>query len=171
MRRSSVALLGLVLALGGCDHSSPTAPAETPPSLAKHDILHTDERTGTFELRGLQGCFGELVIVTGTVRIKEHTMTDPTTGNQDHMSLVFFEEGTGIGQRTGRVWRFKEKIQIRFNTPNLSAPHGNETRYVDTRFIGNGKTLVVKTALHVVINGQGVVKVVVDDLKGPCRAI
>jgi hypothetical protein len=31
--------------------------------------------------------------------------------------------------------------------------------------------LVVKTALHVVINGQGVLKVVVDDLKGPCRAI
>jgi len=30
---------------------------------------------------------------------------------------------------------------------------------------------VVKTALHVVINGRGVVKVVVDDLKGPCRAI
>jgi hypothetical protein len=84
---------------------------------------------------------------------------------------VFFEEGTAVGQRTGRVWRFKEKIQIRFNTPNLSAPHGNETRYVNTRFIGNGKTLVVKTALHVVINGQGVVKVVVDDLKGPCRAI
>jgi len=32
-------------------------------------------------------------------------------------------------------------------------------------------TLVVKTALHVVINGRGIVKMVVDDLKGPCRAI
>ena len=170
MRRSSVALLGLVLALG-CDQSSPTAPAETAPSLAKHQILHLDDRSGEFELRGLQGCFGELVIVTGTLRFKEHTMTDLATGNQDHTSLVFFEEGTGVGQSTGRIWRFKEKIQIRFNTPNLSAPHGNETRYVNTRFIGNGRTLVVKTALHVVINGQGVVKVVVDDLNGPCRAI
>ena len=65
----------------------------------------------------------------------------------------------------------KEKIQIRFNTRNLSAPHGNETRYVNTRFIGNGKTLVVKTALHMVINGHGGVKGVVNDLKGPCRAI
>jgi len=170
MRRYSVALLGLVLALG-CDQSSPTAPIATSPSLAKHQILHIDDRSGTFELRGLEGCFGELVIVTGTLRFKEHTMTDPTTGNQDHTSLVFFEEGTGVGQRTGRVWRFREKIQIRFNTPNLTAPHGNETLYVNTRFIGDGKTLVVKTALHVVINGQGVLKVVVDDLKGPCRAI
>ena len=170
MRRSSVALLGLALALG-CDRSSPTAPAETAPSLARHQILHIDDRSGQFELRGLQGCFGELVIVTGTLRFKEHTMTDPATGNQDHTSLVFFEEGTGVGQSTGRVWRFKEKIQIRFNTPNLNAPHGNETRYVNTRFIGNGKTLVVKTALHVVINGEGLVKVVVDAAKGPCRAI
>jgi hypothetical protein len=32
-------------------------------------------------------------------------------------------------------------------------------------------TLAVKTPLHVVINGRGIVKVVVDDLKGPCRAI
>jgi hypothetical protein len=170
MRRASVALLGLVLA-SGCDRSSPTAPVETTPSLAKHEILHLDERSGTFELRGLQGCFGELVIVTGTVRFKEHTMTDPTTGNQDHTSLVFFEEGTGIGQQTGRVWRFKEKLQIRFNTPNLSAPHGNETVFLNARFISSGRTLVVKTTLHVVINGQGVVKVVVDDLKGPCRPI
>ena len=43
MRRSSAALLGLGLALG-CDQSSPTATAETPPSLAKHDILHIDDR-------------------------------------------------------------------------------------------------------------------------------
>ena len=170
MRRSFVALLGLVFAMG-CDQSGPTSPVEIAPSLAKHQILHLDDRSGEFELRGLQGCFGELVVVRGTLRFKEHTMTDPATGNQDHTSLVFFEEGTGVGQRTGRVWRFREKIQIRFNTPNLSAPHGNETRFVDTRFIGNGKTLVVKTALHVVINGQGVVSVVVDAAKGPCQAI
>ena len=170
MRRYSAALLGLMLALG-CDQSSPTAPIETSPSLAKHQILHIDDRSGEFELRGLEGCFGELVIVTGTLRFKEHTMTDPATGNQDHTSLVFFEEGTGVGQRTGRVWKFKEKLQGNFNTPNLAAPHATFTRTATTRFIGNGPTLVVKLALHVVISGQGIEKVVVNSQKGPCQAI
>jgi hypothetical protein len=170
MRSASVALLGLVLAMG-CDQPSPTSPAETDPSFAKHDITHLDERTGTFELRGLQGCFGELVIVTGTIRYKEHTMTSTETGNDDHMRFTFFEDGTGVGQVTGRVWKFKEKLQGNFNTPNLASPHATFTRTASTRFIGNGPTVVVKTALHVTINGKGIVKIVVDTDKGPCQAI
>jgi hypothetical protein len=170
VRSSSVALLGLVLALG-CDRTSPTAPAEIGPSYAKHEITHIDDRGGTFELRGLQGCFGELVIVTGTLRYKEHTMTSTETGNQDHTSFTFFEEGTAVGQTTGRVWTFKEKLQGKFNTPNLAAPHATFTRIATTHFIGNGRSLVVKLALHVVINGQGIGKVVVDTAKGPCEAI
>lgn len=170
MRSSTVALIGLVLAMG-CDRTGPTAPAETDPLLTKHQITHIDERSGQFELRGLEGCFGELVIVKGTLRYKEHTMTDPATGNQDHTRFIFFEEGTGVGQRTGRVWKFKEKLQGNFNTPNLAAPHGTFTRTASTRFIGSGPTLVVKLTLHVVINGQGIEKVVVNSQKGPCQAI
>ena len=100
MRSSTVALIGLVLAMG-CDRTGPTAPAETDPLLTRHQITHIDDRNGQFELRGLEGCFGELVIVKGTLRYKEHTMTDPATGNQDHTRFTFFEEGTGVGQRTG----------------------------------------------------------------------
>ena len=95
---------------------------------AKHEITHLDERGSTFELRGLEGCFGEFVIVTGTLRYKEHTMTSPETGNQDHMRFTFFEEGTAVGQATGRVWKFKEKLEGTFNTPNLAAPHATFTR-------------------------------------------
>ena len=73
MRSSAAALIGLLLAMG-CDRTSPTAPAETDPSLGRHDITRIDERTGEFELRGLEGCFGELVIVRGTLRYKEHTV-------------------------------------------------------------------------------------------------
>ena len=167
MRFSSVTLLGLVLAMG-CDRTSPT---DTDLAFTKHEITHLDERTGTFELRGLQGCFGELVIVRGTIRYKEHTMTSIETGNQDHMRFTFFEEGTGVGQVTGRVWKFKEKLQGNFNTPNLDAPHATFTLTATTRFIGNGPTVVVKTALHVTINGQGIEKVVVNTAKGPCQAI
>ena len=170
MRSTSVALLGLVLAMG-CDQPSPTGPAATDPVFAKHDITHIDDRTATFELRGLQGCFGELVIVTGTVRYKEHTMTSTETGNQDHTRFIFFEEGTGVGQVTGRVWKFKEKLQGTFNTPNLAAPHATFTRTATTHFIGNGASLVVKTDLHVTVNGQGIEKVVVNTAKGPCQAI
>ena len=170
MRSSSVALLGLVLVMG-CDRTNPTGPTEKDPVFAKHEITHLDERTGTFELRGLQGCFGELVIVTGTIRYKEHTMTSPETGNQDHMRFTFFEEGTAVGQATGRVWKFKEKLQGNFNTPNLAAPHATFTLTATTRFIGNGPSLVVKTALHVTVNGKGIEKVVVNTAKGPCRAI
>jgi hypothetical protein len=170
MRSSTAALLGLVLAMG-CDRSSPTAPVETDPLLARHEITHLDERGGTFELRGLEGCFGELTIVTGTLRYKEHTMTDPSTGNQDHTRFTFFEEGTAVGQETGRVWTFKEKLQGTFNTPNLAAPHATFTRTATTRFIGNGPTLVVKLALHVVVTGDGIQKVVVNSAKGPCQAI
>jgi hypothetical protein len=170
MRFSSVALLGLALAMG-CDRTSPTGPAETDPSFAKHDITHIDDRSGTFELRGLQGCFGELVIVTGTVRYKEHTMTSTETGNQDHMRFTFFEEGTAVGQETGRVWKFKEKLEGNFNTPNLAAPHATFTLTATSHFIGNGSSLVVKTALHVTVNGQGIEKVVVNTAKGPCQAI
>jgi hypothetical protein len=170
MRSSSMTLLCLVLAMG-CDRNTPTAPAESDPLFAKHEITHLDERTGTFELRGLQGCFGELVIVTGTVRYKEHTMTSTETGNQDHMRFTFFEEGTAVGQETGRVWKFKEKLEGNFNTPNLTAPHATFTRSATTHFIGNGSSIVVKTDLHVTINGQGIVKVVVNTAKGPCQAI
>jgi hypothetical protein len=170
MHSSSVALLGLVLAMG-CDRTSPTGPAETGPSLAKHEITHIDDRGSTFELRGLEGCFGEFVIVTGTLRYKEHTMTSTETGNQDHMRFTFFEEGTAVGQATGRVWKFKEKLQGNFNTPNLAAPHATFTQTATTHFIGNGASLVVKTALHVIINGQGIIKVVVNTAKGPCQAI
>ena len=167
MRSSLVALLGLVLATG-CDRASPLAPAESGPAFAKHDITHLDERTGTFELRGLEDCFGELVIVTGTVRYKEHTMTSTETGNQDHMSFTFYENGTAVGQTTGRVWKFKEKLQGKFNTPNLEAPHATETRYATTHLIGPGGSVTIKLALHVVINGKGIVKVVVEAAKGPC---
>ena len=175
MRSSFVALLGLALAIG-CDQPAPTAPADAArvdaaPAFAKHEITHLDERTGTFELRGLQACFGELVIVTGTVRYKEHTMTDPATGNQDHRRFTFFEEGTAVGQETGRVWKFKEKLQGNFNTPNLEAPHATETLTATSHFIGNRSSVVVKLALHVVINRQGIVRVVVDTQKGPCLGI
>jgi hypothetical protein len=170
MRSTSITLLGLVLAMG-CDRTTPTSPTETDPLFAKHEITHLDERTGTFELRGLQGCFGELVIVTGTIRYKEHTMTAPETGNQDHMRFTFFEEGTGVGQETGRVWKFKEKLEGNFNTPNLAAPHATFTLTATTHFIGNGPSLVVKTALHVTVNGKGIEKVVVNTAKGPCQAI
>jgi hypothetical protein len=167
MRPSFVALVGLVLAMG-CDRTSPLAPTETDPSLAKHDITHIDDRGGTFELRGLQDCFGELVIVTGTLRYKEHTMTSTETGNQDHMSFTFFEQGTAVGQRTGRVWKFKEKLQGKFNTPNLEAPHATETRYAITHLIGPGGSVMVKLALHVVLSPTGIVKIVVNTAKGPC---
>jgi hypothetical protein len=170
MRSSSVALLGLVLAMG-CDRTSPTGPAETDPLLARQEITHIDDRSATFELRGLEGCFGEFVIVTGTVRYKEHTMTSIETANQDHMRFTFFEEGTAVGQATGRVWKFKEKLQGTFNTPNLAAPHATFTRTATTHFIGNGASLVVKTDLHVTVNGQGIEKVVVNTAKGPCQAI
>jgi len=170
MRPPLVALLGLVLALG-CDRTSPLAPSDTGPLLARHTITHLDERGGTFELRGLEGCFGELVIVTGTLRYKEHTMTSTTTGNQDHMSFTFFEEGIAVGQRTGRVWKFKEKLQGKFNTPDLEAPHATFTRAATTHFIGEGGSLIVKLVLHVVVEGNGIERVVVDAAKGPCSAI
>jgi hypothetical protein len=170
MRFSSVALLGLVLAMS-CDRTSPVAPTETDPSLARHDITHIDDRSGTFELRGLEDCFGELVIATGTVRYKEHTMTSTETGNQDHMAFTFFVEGTGVGQTTGRVWKFKEKLQGRFNTPNLEAPHATETRYANIHLVGPGGSVMIKLALHVVVSPTGIVKVVVNTVKGPCSGV
>ena len=96
-------------------------------------------------------------------------MTSTETGNQDHMRFTFFEEGTGVGQATGRVWKFKEKLQGNFNTPNLAAPHATFTQTATTHFIGNGPSLVVKTALHVTINGQGIVKVWWIPTRGPAR--
>jgi hypothetical protein len=170
MRFTPAALLGLAFALG-CDSTGPAAPSELNPSLTRHDIIHIDDRSGTFELRGLEGCFGELVIVTGTVRYKEHTMTDPATANQDHTSFTFFEQGTAVGQQTGRVWKFKETLTGRFNTPNLSAPQGNFSRTATTHFIGSRGSLMVKTTFHAVIKANGVVKAVVDFSKGPCSAI
>ena len=170
MRSSLGALLGLVLAIG-CDRTGPLDPAETAPSLARHEITHIDDRGGTFELRGLEGCFGELVIVTGTIRYKEHTLTSAETGNQDHMSFTFYEEGTAVGQRTGRVWTFKEKLQGRFNTPNLEAPHATFTRAATTHFVGQGGSLIVKLALHLIVDGKGIQRIVVDTAKGPCSAI
>ena len=109
--------------------------------------------------------------MTGTVRYKTHTMTSTETANDDHSRFMFFEEGTAVGQATGRVWKFKAKLHGNFNTPNLAAPHATFTLTASTRFIGNGPTLVVKTALHVTINGQGIEKVVVNTAKGPCQAI
>ena len=36
------------------------------------------------------------------------------------------------------------------------------TRTATTHFVGNGASLVVKTALHVTVNGRGIEKVVVN---------
>jgi hypothetical protein len=170
MRSSPAALLGLVLATG-CDRAGPLDPADATPSLARHEITHIDDRGGTFELRGLEGCFGELVIVTGTIRYREHTMTSAETGNQDHMSFTFYEEGTAVGQRTGRVWKFREKLQGKFNTPDLEAPHATFTRTATTHFIGQSGSLILKLALHLVVDGSGILRIVVDTAKGPCSAI
>ena len=175
MRSSIICLFGLVLALG-CDQTSPLAPAETSslapvetgPAFARHEIDHIDETSGTFELRGLEGCFGELVIVTGTVRFKQHAMTSTETGNVDHTSFTFYLNGTGVGQTTGRVWKFKEMSRERFNTPNLAAPHFTETLRLITHLIGPGSNVKIMLALHVVLAGKGITKVVVDSEKGPC---
>jgi hypothetical protein len=78
------------------------------------------------------------VIVTGTVRFKEHTMTSTETGNEDHSSLTLFLEGTGVGQTTGRVWKLKEITRLTFNTPKLAAPHATETVRSMTHLIGPG---------------------------------
>jgi hypothetical protein len=168
MRSSVVPLLGLVLALG-CDQTTPLAPSETTPAFARHDHTQIDETSGTFELR-LDDCLGELIIVTGSVRYKEHTLTDPATGNQDHQKVTFYLEGTGVGQRTGRVWTYKEVSQLKFNTPNLEAPHGGFNSSVIARLVSKGKgpNGKIKLRLHVLTNGQGVTKVVIDTEKGAC---
>lgn len=87
MRFSIVPLLGLALAIS-CEKTSPLAPGDAGPSFAKHQTEHTDSRDGEFEIRGFEGCFGELVVVTGTLRFKEHTVTSTETGNVDHSSPV-----------------------------------------------------------------------------------
>jgi len=122
----------------GCDKTSPLTPTETSPAFQKHQTEHTDSRDGEFEIRGFEDCFGELVIVTGTLRFKEQAVTSIETGNVDHSSVIFFLNGTGVGQTTGAVYTFPQ--------PNVQ----------------------IKLALHVVITGQGVTKVVVDSDKGPC---
>jgi hypothetical protein len=169
MRASALPLLGLLLAVG-CDQSGPVAPTDTDPAFGMHEITRIDSRTGTFEFRGLTGCFGELVIATGTVRYKEHTMTDVVTGNEDHRSFTFFVNGTAVGQTTGRVWKFKEILKGRLNTPNLAAPHVTETLTASTHLVGPGGSVKLKLALHVVLPGNGgELKVVVNTAKGPCR--
>ena len=173
MRFSVLPVLGLVLAMG-CDNSSPVAPSESPPEFDKQTILHINEKnSGTFELRGFEGCFGELVVVTGGVKFKQHTATSIATGNENHTKLTFYLDGTAVGQRTGRRWKYKDISSIQFNTPNLAAAQGNFISRVTARLISQGKqsNAVLKLDLHVVINGQGVQKVVINTAKGPCRVV
>lgn len=168
MRFSVVPLLGLVLAMG-CDQADPVAPIAASPAFQRHEHTNIDETSGTFEVR-LEDCLGELIIGSGTVRYKEHTLTDPATGNQDHQTVMFFLNGTAVGQQTGRVWSYKEISQLTFNTPNIEAPQGNFATWVKTRLISKGKqpNATIQLRLHVVINGQGVQKVVIDSEKGAC---
>jgi len=111
-----------------------------------------------------------LVIVTGTLRFKEQAVTSTETGNVDHSSVTFFLNGTGVGQTTGAVYTFKEISRLHFNTPNLEAPQATFTSQLITHLISQGRqpNVQIKLALHVVITGQGVTKVVVDSDKGPC---
>ena len=87
---------------------------------------HIDDKdSGTFGLR-LENCLGELIIVTGTVfGSGAHADASTETANQDHQKVTFYLDGTAVGQRTGRVWTYKEVSQLKFNTPNLQAPQGN----------------------------------------------
>jgi hypothetical protein len=59
---------------------------------------------------GFEDCFGELVIVTGTLRFKEQAVTSTETGNVDHSSVTFFLNGTGVGQTTGAVYTFPRRM-------------------------------------------------------------
>ena len=168
MRFTLVLLIGLVLAMG-CDQSGPVAPSDSGPAFGKHQISHIDETSGTFVLTGLTRCFGEPIIATGTVRYKEVTMTDIATGNVDHSSFKFFLNGTAVGQNTGRLWKFKEISGGRFNTPNLVAPHFTETLTLNMHFVRPGDVVKIKTAIHVVLSGNGgEPKLVVQTAKGPC---
>ena len=168
MRFSVLPLLGLAFALG-CDQPDPLEPVDAGPAFGKHEISRIDETSGTFEIRGFTGCFGELVIATGTVRYREYKMTDIATGNVDHSSFSFILNGTAVGQETGRVWKFKEISKQRFNTPNLPAPQFNEKLTLDTHLIGPGRTVKLKLAFRVVLTPKDSrPRIIFDSAKGPC---
>jgi hypothetical protein len=168
VRFSLLTIFGVARAMG-CDDTGPLAPIETAPASIAHRSEHTTSR-GTFELRGFEDCVGELVIVTGELRFKEHIVTSTATGNEDHSQISFFLKGTGVGQVTGTVYKFREVSRLQFNTPDLAAPHATITDKLITHLIGPGSQPKVKIrlTLHMVINGQGVTKVVVGSDKSSC---
>lgn len=171
MRSSALSLLLLAFA-AGCDQAEPLAPADSGPTLGRHRIDRIDETSGTFEIRGFTGCFGELVVATGTVRYRSMDMTDVATGNVDHSSFAFILNGTAVGQTTGRVWKFKEMSRERFNTPNLPAPHFTDKLTLATHLVGPGGSVKLTTAFHVLLPaGSTTPKIVIDSAKEACDRI
>ena len=156
MRLSVVPVLGFVLAMG-CEQSSPLAPSQSGPSFKRHEITRTDDKdSGTFELR-LDRCLGERIIVTGSVRFKEHRLTDVETRHEDHTKVSFFSEGTAVGQQTGRVWKYKDISQLTFNTPNLLAPQGEFSSWITAHLVSRGKqpNATIRLQLHFTTGGNG----------------
>jgi hypothetical protein len=95
--RGSYALLHLAPARARpgdqCDKTSPLAPGDASFSFAKHQTEHTDSRDGEFEIRGFEGCFGELVVVTGAAyKFKEISRLHFNIPNLDAPYATFTDQ-------------------------------------------------------------------------------
>ena len=113
------------------------------------------------------GGAGEVVLLTGTLHILSHTTTDNRGGL--HIKMHFQPQGIiGVGQSTGDTYRANGVSQ--WTTNVLGLPF-TDTFVNNFLMIGPGRdnNLMVHEILHVTINANGEVTVVVDNSWVECK--
>ncbi|HUR93672.1 MAG TPA: hypothetical protein VMY76_03755, partial [Gemmatimonadales bacterium] len=157
-RTLSLGLLSTVL-LGACNpDSGPMAPAPASPELLSapfHDSFREP-----IDFVGFEDCVGEPVRITGQAHVTINLVTATETQSNQHTVFMVNVNGTGVGQVTGRTYRYHEAQRSVFESPTAEALHGILNDHIVVRLVSQGSApnAVIRVAFHFIFTGQGVPK-------------
>lgn len=180
MRRATLSLIPILLALACADAAAPN-PAGSAPAATASPIANANgngaqvstqdqliEETYLLGLPRVTQCVGEDIMVTGRTRMVLHIAVIP--GDRFHGTFHMTEQGTsGVGLVTGQSYQFvqtqNEGVRIEGGLPYTG------TAIFDRRVISQGSTpnFHLHNVYHFTINANGELVVERDEVSRVCR--
>jgi hypothetical protein len=115
------------------------------------------------------GGAGEVIEVSGTLHVREHTTYD-SNGGVHTMALAHPQGVSGVGLTTGDKYHATGMTMERYNA-SLAREGSQYTLLNNFRLIGQGKgnNYLVHQNIHVTVNANGEVTADVDNVTFDCR--
>ena len=159
------------LALAACQDAPTAASVAGRPNLAAVAIT-TNNQVPFAQVAFVpcaNGGAGELVLVSGTLHIQQHTTFN---GNNANIKVHFQPQGaTGVGLTTGDTYRSNGVTQ---EQDKIALASGSATEFTfinNFRLVGPGpnNNLEVHQTVHVTVNANGDITSTVNDTSIECR--